>query len=183
MAEEEEEVIIIEEDDPNESSSADDSKSLQNEEKENKKKKIILIASGVVILVLVISLLIILLNNNNDQKEINTSTDDLVSKIKTAEKKSLVKMKSQIETMIKKANVLYARGNKKEALKLFEQIATYSESISNYNLGVAQMRQERYKEAIESFKKAIQNNENQCISALNAAVCSLHLKDKRLFSY
>jgi len=185
MAEEEEEVIIIEEedddDDSNESSSNDE-KSLQND-KEKKKKKIILIISGVVIFILLTLLLILLLKNDNNEEETNISTNDLVSKIKTAEKKSLVKMKSQIETMIKKANILYARGNKKEALKLFEQIATYSESISNYNLGVAQMRQERYKEAIESFKKAIQNNENQCISALNAAVCSLHLKDKRRFLY
>ncbi|WOE70587.1 tetratricopeptide repeat protein [Hydrogenimonas thermophila] len=181
MAEEEEEVIIIEEDEPDESSKDDES--LQNQDDEKKKKRLILIIIGAIILVLLILLLIFFIKNNNNESEIGKSTDELVSKIKTAEKKSIIKIKSQIETMIKKANILYARGNKKEALKLFEQIATYSESISNYNLGVAQMRKGRYKEAIDSFKKAIQNNENQCISALNAAVCSLHLKDKNLFSY
>jgi len=178
MAEEEEEVIIIEEDEPDESSNDDES--LQKNEAA-KKKRLILIISGVVILILLVSLLIIY--NISNQEDIDKSTDDLATKIKTAEQKSLVKIKSQIETMIKKANILYARGNKKEALKLFEQIATYSESISNYNLGVAQMRQGRHKEAIESFKKAIQNNENQCISALNAAVCSIYLNNKKLFSY
>jgi tetratricopeptide (TPR) repeat protein len=173
MAEEEEEVIIIEEDDPNESS--EDDESLEN----NNSKKRLIILSAIAILAILISLFL----SSGDDEEKKSSTDDLVKKIKTAEKESLTNIKPQIEVMIKKANILYARGNKREALKLFEQIATYSESISNYNLGVAQMRKGNYKEAIESFKKAISNNENQCISALNAAVCSLHLKDKNLFSY
>ena len=178
---EEEEVIIIEEDD-SEKSSSDDDESLQKKATEDKKKKrlILIIVASVLLIVLVLLVIVFISNNKGETKK---STTNLVSKIKSAEKKSTIHIKSQIESMIKKANILYARGNKKEALQLFEQIATYSESISNYNLGVAQMRQGRYKEAVESFKKAIQNNENQCISALNAAVCSLHLKDKRLFSY
>ena len=132
---------------------------------------------------IIIILITILLKNKKEHEDPNATMAELATKIKSAEEDSIAHIKSQIESMIKKANILYARGDKKEALGLFEQIATYSESISNYNLGVAQMRQGKYKDAIDSFKKAIKNGENQCISALNAAVCALHLKNTQLFSY
>ena len=182
---EEEEIIIIEEDDDSNESKSDDDKSLQKEEDEEskKRKKIIIAAVSAIAVVLLIILITLLLKSEERQEDTNTTITDLASKIKSAEEDSIVRIKSQIESMIKKANILYARGDKKEALELFEQIATYSESISNYNLGVAQMRQGKYKDAINSFKKAIKNGENECISALNAAVCAIHLKNMQLFSY
>lgn len=90
---------------------------------------------------------------------------------------------SKLETMIKKANVLYEQGNKDEALKIYERIATFNEAISYYNIGVAKMKEQNFTEALESFKKAIQNKEHRCISAINAAVCALELNDKKLFTY
>ncbi|BBG65094.1 putative transmembrane protein [Hydrogenimonas sp.] len=111
------------------------------------------------------------------------SASELAEKIKSAEKIEPLAAQSQLERMIKKANILYEKGDKKEALGLFEQIATYSASISNYNLGVAQMKQMHYEEAIRSFKKAIENGENRVISAVNAAACALHLKDPKRFEY
>lgn len=90
---------------------------------------------------------------------------------------------TKIDGMIQKANALYLRGEREQALKIYEQIAVYSESLSNYNLGVAKMNQHNYKEALESFKKAIASNENQTVAAINAAVCSLYLNDKAKFDY
>ena len=90
---------------------------------------------------------------------------------------------SKLETMIKKANLLYEQGNKDDALKIYERIATFNEAISFYNIGVAKMKEQNFTEALESFKKAIQNKEHRCISAINAAVCSLELKDEKLFNY
>ena len=77
--------------------------------------------------------------------------------------------------MIQKANYLYSNGNPTEALKLYEKIALYSEAISQYNLGVAQLKEGEYKGALENFKRSISNSENQCVSAINAAVCCLYL--------
>ena len=77
---------------------------------------------------------------------------------------------SKIDDMIAKANLLYEKGNKFEALKIYENIAVYNQSLSNYNLGVSQMRQGKFEDALESFKKAIANDENVAISAINAAV-------------
>ena len=91
--------------------------------------------------------------------------------------------KSRIEEMLGKANSLYEGGNKIEALKIYENVAIYNEALSYYNLGVSQMNQEKHAEALESFKKAIANQENTDVSALNAAVCSLFLGRKDLFKY
>lgn len=90
---------------------------------------------------------------------------------------------TKIDGMIQKANALYLRGEREQALRIYEQIAVYSESLSNYNLGVAKMNQHNYQEALESFKKAIASNENQTVAAINAAVCSLYLNDKAKFEY
>ena len=65
---------------------------------------------------------------------------------------------SKIDDMIAKANLLYEKGNKFEALKIYENIAVYNQSLSNYNLGVSQMRQGKFEDALESFKKAIAND-------------------------
>ena len=90
---------------------------------------------------------------------------------------------SQLEKMIAKANYLYSNGSKEEALRLFERIAVYSESISQYNLGVAQLKEKQYETALEAFKRAIANGDNRCVSAINAAVCSLYLHDKEHYGY
>lgn len=47
----------------------------------------------------------------------------------------------KLEALIKKANFLYISGNKQEALDLYGKISNYSEGLSNYNLGVAQMEE------------------------------------------
>ncbi|BDY13477.1 tetratricopeptide repeat protein [Hydrogenimonas cancrithermarum] len=181
----EEEVIILEEEsgkpsDENETAQGGAEESAQKKQR----KKVVLLLAGIggALLLLLIALIVILATKKTPSKE-TVDADHLAQKIKSAEKIKPLATPSQLEQMIQKANILYARGNKKEALNLFEQIATFSASISNYNLGVAQMRQERYEEAIGSFKKAIQNGENRCISAINAAACALHLKDKKRFEY
>ncbi len=90
---------------------------------------------------------------------------------------------SELEKMIENANTLYAKGETAEALKLYEKIALYSEAISQYNLGVIQLKEGKYAEALENFKRSIANSENRCVSAINAAVCALHLKQPDTFRY
>ncbi|EIM1088663.1 tetratricopeptide repeat protein [Campylobacter coli] len=89
----------------------------------------------------------------------------------------------RIDGMIQKANALYLKGEVEQALKVYEQIAVYNESLSNYNLGVSQMNEGKFDEAFDSFKKAIANGENQSVAAINAAVCALKLNDKEKFKY
>jgi len=90
---------------------------------------------------------------------------------------------SELEHMIERANYMYSNGNQVEALKLYEKIALYSESISQYNLGVVQLKEKDYEGALENFKRSIANSENRCVSAINAAVCCLHLQQVENFNY
>lgn len=89
---------------------------------------------------------------------------------------------SELEKMIEHANYLYANGNQADALKLFEKIALYSEAISQYNLGVVELKEGEYKKALANFQRSIESSENRCVSAINAAVCSLHLGHEKEFN-
>jgi Flp pilus assembly protein TadD len=181
MAEPVEDIIIIEESD-----AADFTAHPQDEEvstnaypKIPRKKLFILIGASVFILLLVL-LLIVLFSSSSKPQEIQT-LEHIEDKLK---EKAVEKIEpNKLEQMIAKANYLYSSGSKAEALVLYEKIAHYSEAISLYNLGVAQLIDKQYDTALKTFKQAIQNNEKKCVSALNAAVCCIHLKDEKSFHY
>lgn len=90
---------------------------------------------------------------------------------------------SRLETMIKKANLLYAKGEKGEALHLYESISSFSESLSSFNLGVAQAEENNYQAAIASFQRAIDSGEDRAMSAINAAMCAYWLQNSSLYHY
>jgi tetratricopeptide (TPR) repeat protein len=83
--------------------------------------------------------------------------------------------RTQVEELVQKANLLYQRGDQKEALQLYGRIATYNASLSYYNLGVSRMKKGQCEEAIDAFDRAIQNREHITPSAINAGVCSKEL--------
>lgn len=174
----EEEIIIIEDiDAANESSSSEASVTEKSSSKKN--KKLIFIALGVgVLLISIITLFIVL---KSSKEPILASTQNIEDRLEQPiiEPVEL----SKIENMIAKADYLYSSGSKNEALSLYEKIAEYSEAVSAYNLGVAQIKEAQYKTALDSFAKAIKNNEQRCVSAINAAVCALHLDDEATFKY
>lgn len=148
-------------------------------QKQKLRKKFILFGAigGLLLLAVVITIIVLLLTKKEP-------TPSLV--VEEAPHKSVPKPQfspSKLETMIKKANLLYEQGNKEDALKIYERIATFNEAISFYNIGVAKMKEQNFTEALDAFKKAIQNQEHRCISAINAAVCALEMKDKKLFTY
>ncbi len=176
-----EEIIIIQESEAADINYEGDEKNGVAIDDERVKKKKILIFGGVAIvltLVIVLSLLVIIKPSKKNQ---NASLDFIEDKL---EKETIVKIEpSKLENMIRKANYLYANGSKKEALFLYEKIAQYSEAISLYNLGVAQLQDKQYKIAQQTFNKAIKNDEKRCVSAINAAVCSIHLNDQESFKY
>ena len=147
--------------------------------KSNKKLFIIAGLVALVLIILIVVLLVILLKK--DKKE-NIDTASIVKNIENNYQTQNFGA-SKIDEMINKANQLYERGNKFEALKIYENVAVYNQSLSNYNLGVSQMKQERCDEAIVSFNKAITDRENTAVSAINAAVCSLELNNTKNFNY
>jgi len=183
MADTPEDIIIIEDSD---AASFDDASEYTDisylQEEEAKRKKIILFGGIAVIVVLIIAVTVILFALKSSKEHSSVDISFINKKIEASKNSSQI-VPSKLENMIAKANYLYANGSKQKALALYEQIASYSEAISDYNLGVAQLKDTQYKKALATFQKAIANDEKRCVSAINAAVCSLHLHDKENFKY
>ncbi len=180
MAEAIEEIIIIEDSEAAQIESDATQDNLDIDSEESKKKKIVIFSAIAALLVFIIAItLFIILSSSGTQESM---TMELIEDKLEEDPKREIET-SKLEGMIAKANYLYSNGSKDKALFLYEKIAHYSEAISNYNLGVAQLKNEQYKLALETFQKAIKNDDKRCVSAINAAVCSLHLNDKESFRY
>lgn len=180
MAELEEEIIIIEDSAvvADAHDSEDDIK-IDIDKSGDKKKKIIIISSIALLLIIIVIIALFLLKGSTKENPIKVDFLD-----ERLQKQTIKKIQpSKLENMIAKANYLYENGSKNKALSLYENIAQYSEAISNYNLGVAQLKNKQYKLAKKTFTKAINSGENRCVSAINAAVCSLHLNEAKSFKY
>ena len=91
--------------------------------------------------------------------------------------------RSKLRDMVKKADTLYKQGRLDEALNLYNRIGKYESFLTSHNLGVTAMKEKKYEDALKHFQESIQSNENQCVSAINAAVVSLHLGKKELFDH
>ena len=177
MAEEIEEIIIIEDDDVVKEDTLNTPDDSQN------KKKIIIFSaiSAILIVIIVITLILALSSDKKATKQYDL--DSIETRLDEDKEKQQSAEITKLENMIAKAAYLYENGSQQKALQLYEKIAQYSESISQYNLGVAQLKNKQYDTALKTFAKAIQNGEKRCVSAINAAVCSLHLDNQQSFNY
>lgn len=178
---ENEDIIIIEESDAAEFDTHSSDEDVSPDDAASKKKKLLLIGAGAFILIVTIIIVTILVVKSSKKETPVVTMDNIEEKLVENKQKPIEP--SKLENMIAKANYMYANGSKEDALLLYEKIATYSEAISLYNLGVAQLKNKQYKTALETFQKAIQNDEKRCVSSINAAVCCLYLNDKENFKY
>ncbi len=176
MAEQEEEIIIIEEEEAAGVGPSLDERFEDQHTQEPASKKKYFLFGGLAVLLLLGSA--VLLFDTDEPRPYSKPIE--ITQTQTEEETRKFSS-SELEKMIKRANILYEQGQKQDALKLYERIATYSESISYYNLGVAQLKDKQYKKAIQSFELAIKNNQNLCVSAINAAVASLESGDAKGF--
>ncbi|MCD8212631.1 MAG: tetratricopeptide repeat protein [Campylobacter sp.] len=173
-----EEIVSLESIQPQDVLSDDNIPEPINVKKSN--KKLIIIGASVFVLIVILAVSAVFLLKKDKRDEINAH--ELAQKIENGYQTQNFGA-SKIDDMISKANQLYERGNKFEALKIYENIAVYNQSLSNYNLGVSQMKQGKCAEAITSFTKAIADQENTAVSAINAAVCSLESNNTKNFNY
>jgi len=178
----EDEIIILDAEDSNDEAAQEEAK--KKPKKPLKKNKKLLIIGGGIFGLLLISIIIIIVSLSSSKEatvfDVNTTqiADNLNKKNDFGQFSP-----SHLENMIKKANLLYERGNKKEALSVYKRISTFNEAISYYNIGVAKLKEKNYQGALDSFKKAIDNGEQRCVSSINAAVSALELNKKDLFKY
>lgn len=180
MAELEEEIIIIDDSEAIEDSHGSE-ESTQEESSGFLQKKPIIFSLLALVLIIIIILTFLSLSSSNDEEAMPLDIDYLDEKLTKPSTPTIEP--SKLENMIAKANYLYSNGSKEKALSLYASIAHYSEAISEYNLGVAQLKNEQYQQAFNTFSKAIKNDEKRYVSAINAAVCALHLQDEKSFKY
>ena len=180
---EEEEIVDLGGDDELDATEELSSDNKDDDGAKKRRKLIIIVAATLSSLILIIIIISIFSSSDEELEEPaqNETLDKLEEKLQNEPQKKVIS--NRLDKMIKKANYLFASGNQAEALNLYEQIASFSESVSYYNLGVAQLKQKDYENAIKSFKKAILQKENICVSSINAAVCALQLNKKALASY
>ena len=175
----EDDIIIIEDSDAASDAIITDEHIEQDSGLKNK-KALIFIGIAVAV-ILIISITLIFITGDDEEQMLSADTSFIEDRLDEEKQKPIEPTK--LESMIAKANYLYSTGSKNEALTIYEKIAHYSEAVSAYNLGVAQLKDGQYDLALISFQKAIQNNEKRCVSAINAAVCSLHVENQKSFKY
>ncbi len=88
---------------------------------------------------------------------------------------------SEVQQWLKEAEALYKKGEKEQALRLYQKIARYNKALSSFNIGVAQLKEGNFTAAIQSFDRASFDPALRCESALNAAVCAYNLKNRAQF--
>jgi len=179
---EDEGVIVIEEDGKKENIEDNEKPDNEDEDEKEKKKKLFLILIAILITIIIFLLVLLLVVALKKKKESNNIPNNEIEKITKKLKQKHIQ-KTTIDEFVKKANILFAKGQHQKALNLLNKLSVFSESLSNYNLGVIQIKEKNYKKAIEYFNNAIINKDNRCIAAINAAYCSLKLKDKKRFVY
>lgn len=85
-----------------------------------------------------------------------------------------------LSILIRRANILYDNGRIDEALEIFGDVALYSQSLAYYNLGVIQIQEKHFKDAIGIFEKAIEGGD-VALSSINAAYSALRIGDMEKF--
>jgi len=152
-------------------------------EPEKKKNKLVLL---VIILLLVTIILLLILAAvvivKKKKSSAQNSSPEITEIAKKLEKKKIIK-KDEIKQLIKRAAILYKKGEKEKALQILNKLSSYSEALSYYNLGVIKLEEKNYKKALEYFQKAIKNKDNRALSAINATYAALMMKNQKLFNY
>ncbi len=154
---------------------------IEDEKEQEPKKKKFIFLIVIVLLLIIILLVILLFVVIKKKKEPLVDDKEIVKITKKLEKKNV--SKDEIKELIKKANILYQKGEKKRALLILNKLSSYSEALSYYNLGVIKLKEKNYKKALEFFQKAISNKDNRLLSAINATYAALMLNNKKLFNY
>ena len=159
---------------------------LQDSEKitpSNPKKSSNLLVTVItfVIFLLTVALVVLLLQDDEpqeQQEDINASTI-----IKNIQKNKIeLKDSSKLGILTTKAQKLYNSGKKAEALEIYKDIAFFHNSLSQFNLGVANFKDNNTTLAIKNFEKSFLLDDLKFESSLNLALCYKKLKDEKKFN-
>ena len=152
--------------------------------KQSPKKLYILIAILSLLALVTLGLLTMIYTKKKSEKEEQNATRTIIEDLDQAQKKLQKKVTTppNYETLAKKADQLYQEGKKEEALKIHRQLAQFNEALSQYNLGVVQLKKGSYQEALKTFSLASREPRLRFESFLNSAICAYKISDRKAFA-
>ena len=177
----EEEFFTLDDDDLEEE--VQNSSDKVSTKKESGSKTIHYIIIGILVLTITLFALFayLYIQKKNSPIEEDVNASQIIQNIQ--DKELTPHQESEAQSLLSKADKLFSQGKKEEALAIYEQLSQYNKALSNYNIGVAKLKEKKYQEAIEFFEKAMQSTKLICASALNCAVCYLKLENRPRFEY
>jgi predicted Zn-dependent protease len=153
---------------------------LEDDDSNDKVLHLIIIILIALIGIVILAVLYFAFIKPKNQEEQQNKTEKIIESIQN--KKITKNNEKKITSLLQKADELYKNGHKEEALKIYEEISTYNKAISLFNIGVAQMQEKNFSQAIKSFEHSYLNEKLKFQSALNIAISAFHLKDQNLFN-
>ncbi len=146
---------------------------------ENSKLLYILIAVFAILAFSMLGFLLYLYLDKHATKEDDNKTQEIIT---TLQNKRTPEVKTEsYEALVKKAQTLYAKGNKKEALAIYDDLSHYNRALTFYNLGVAALKKSDYDKAIEAFSSSEKNDKLRFESLLNIAISAFGKGDSDTF--
>ncbi len=182
MAEvEEEELVLLEDDEEEEIEKKllDDSDETTVSTKKSSNLLLIIIISFLILLLIGLGTFFILKKDQNTVKTQETNASTIIENIKKNNLES--QNTSPLAKLTSKAKELYESGKTDEALKIYQKISFFHKSLASFNLGVADIKDKKYKEAIKKFEEAFALDDLKFESSLNKAICYKYLNDKENF--
>ncbi|BCZ18512.1 Anaphase-promoting protein [Helicobacter sp. NHP19-012] len=129
------------------------------------------------------------LSKNTEQQlsklvQVEKSENSILDNLPTLKESSRIPLSNeeQVNTLIKKAEILYNHGQIDESLQVFSNISNISSSIANHNLGVIRMRKHDYAGALQAFNDALAIKGNDSVDAIDAMAAAFYINNMDLYT-
>lgn len=90
---------------------------------------------------------------------------------------------NEVQNLLTKAALLSNSGHTLEALGVYDNIAIFSQSFANFNLGVSELKARNFPSALKAFNLTIESGENIASAAINAAKIAYSTGDLKKYNY
>jgi tetratricopeptide (TPR) repeat protein len=145
--------------------------------------KILLTILSIITITILTIFIIILISDDQSVDELpieEINTSEIVKNIRKPVES--LSNNSRLDRLTSQAKDLYDSGKKGDALKIYKDIATFHNSLSKFNLGVANFKNQAYEKAIGNFEESFKLDELKFESAINLALCYKNLNNNKKFS-
>lgn len=147
-------------------------------------KKFLAIFGGIcAVIIIAIAVLVSILNKEEPLEQVYAPLPSQASARNDASTILRPIKAGELQILIQKAALLYNSGHIAEALEIYSNIAVFSQSFANFNLGVSKFKEKNYQDSIDIFANVIDSGDNVAAAAINSAVSAHILRNPKLYNY